>query len=453
MTGSQKDVLAEVRSRINQNVYYGWIIVGAAVVVGFFTIGLSASSNGILLPHLADNLADGSRGSISIGFSISVLFGAFISPWVGRYADTHSPRRVILIGVALIALSYIGISSAQTLWQFYLAKGVLFGLGIALAGPIVRNLIVAHWFDRMRGRALGFAVLGASIAGVLLPLVLNELVNSFGWRATVLSFSLIVVTVLVPTVLFVLRDRPEEIGEVKDGRRYANKVDVGDKPKDSVDQKAWTWRELVQSKAFWMTGLIFGPMMCVYMAIMVHLFGHVVASGLSTEQAAFVVSVVALFSLVGKPMIGFSADFLGARATIWISLFLQGSALVIFALSSELWHFVFAAALHGLGYAALSPIRTYVLAENIGVASLGASLGLLRWVEMPFAVSASPLAGFVFDATGSYSGAFLVLAGLIAIACIGPFFIQEKREPVLARRFRMISLKMRKRLRDESRIE
>ena len=105
MSNVQRNALADIRQRVNQTVYYGWIVVGAAIVVGFFTIGLSASSNGILLPHLADTLADGSRGNISIAFSISTFVGALISPWVGRYADNHSPRFVILVGAVLIALS------------------------------------------------------------------------------------------------------------------------------------------------------------------------------------------------------------------------------------------------------------------------------------------------------------------------------------------------------------
>ncbi len=444
MSEIQISAFAQIRNRVNQHVYYGWVIVGAAVVVGFFTIGLSASSNGILLPHLADTLADGSRGSISIAFSISTFVGALISPWVGRYADNHSPRRVILVGAILIALSYIGIATSQTLWQFYAAKGVIFGLGIAMAGPVVRNLIVAHWFDRLRGRALGFAVLGASIAGVALPLILNELVDSFGWRATVFSFSIVVAAVLFPTVLVVMRDRPEDIDEVRDGRRHARNQDVDNKAAPTEQEKAWTWQELVQSRAFWATGLIFGPMVCVYIAIMVHLFGHVIASGFSTESAAFVLTIVALFALIGKPIVGFLADFLGARATIWISLLFQGAALVIFAVSGELWQFIFAAALHGLGYAALSPMRTFVLAENISVASLGASLGLLRWLEMPFAVSASPVAGFVYDATGSYSGAFLVFAGFIALAAIGPFFVQDKRAPNLRPQLQSLTMQVRK---------
>jgi len=50
--------------------------------------------------------------------------------------------------------------------------------------------------------------------------------------------------------------------------------------------------------------------------------------------------------------------------------------------------------------------------------------GVLRRVELPFVLLASPIAGFIYDATGSYNDAFYILAGLIALACIGPFFIR-----------------------------
>ncbi len=425
------------------NIFYGWIIVAAAVLIGFLTTGLSGYANGILLPQLADALAEGSRGQISIGFSISTFLAALISPWVGRHADNHSPRRVLLLGVGLIALSYVGIASAQSIWQFYLAKGVLFGAGIAMAGPLVRNLIVAHWFERMRGRALGFSVLGASIAGVVLPLILNEMVNELGWRTTVYLFGFAVAVMLSPTVYFILKDRPEEIGEVRDGNAPESSV-TSTSPRNDEDERKWSWADLLKSRAFWATGLVFGPMFCVYIVIMVHLFGHVVASGLKTEQAALVLSVVALFSLTGKPIIGFMADFVGARITLWTSLILQGTALFVFTISSELWHFTFSAAMYGLGYAALSPMRTYVLAANIGTKSLGTAVGLLKWLELPFGIAASPIAGFVYDATGSYDSAFLVFAGFIVLGCIGPFFIKDDRAARLWERLTSLTSRLKR---------
>ncbi|MCG8441249.1 MAG: MFS transporter [Caulobacterales bacterium] len=407
--------------------FYGWVIVAVAVLLGFLTTGLSGYANGILLPYLSDALANGSRGQISIGISITTVVAAICAPFVGRYADEHSPRLVIFTGALLIAIAYVGIASAQSLWHYYLAQGIIFGLGVTMAGPIVRNLIVAHWFDRWRGRALGISVLGASLAGVALPLVLNEMAQGLGWRGTVSIFAVAVAGALLPAAYFVLRDRPEDIGEVRDGRKNAIAAERRAASDRADDERAWTWLEMLRNKSFWAVGLIFGPMTCVYIAISVHLFGHVLEAGLPTEQAALVLSTMALFSVLGKPVVGVMADFLGARTTIWASLGLQAVALVLFTGAAAPWQFLFAAALHGLGYSALSAMRTFALSTSLGTRSLGSSVGLLKWLELPFAVVASPLAGFVYDATGSYDLAFLVFAGFLAIACLGPFFIRDGR--------------------------
>ena len=66
----------------------------------------------------------------------------------------------------------------------------------------------------------------------------------------------------------------------------------------------------------WATGLTFGPMICVYLVIMVHLFGHAQESGLSDSEAALTLSVLAFASILFKPVIGFMADAIGARITL-----------------------------------------------------------------------------------------------------------------------------------------
>ncbi len=407
--------------------FYGWYIVVAAVVVGFLTTGLSGYANGILLPSLADTLADGSRGEISIGFSITTVMAAIIAPIAGRLGDKYSPRIILLIGACLIALAYVGIALSQNLWQFYLAKGIVFGIGITMAGPTIRSLIVARWFDSWRGRALGVSVLGASIAGVFLPLILNEMVTLLGWRNTVFVFAFAVTVLLIPTIWFVMKDRPEDIGEVRDGHAEASKKTTDIVSDRADDDKVLSWMEMIKQRSFWAAGLCFGPMTCVYIAISVHMFGHATNSGLSNEQAALVLSAIALASVIGKPIMGFLADTIGARATTWLSLALQGSALLLFTASSEFWHFLATASMHGLGYAAFSPMRTYVLSTSLGMGSLGSSVGLLKWIELPFGIVASPLAGFVYDATGSYDFAFTVFAGFIAVGAIGPFFFRDGR--------------------------
>ncbi len=405
------------------NVFYGWNIVGIAVMMGILGTGLSAYSNGIMLPYLADTLADGSRGEIALGYSIVTIVAAIIAPAVGRFVDTHSPRKAILIGIVITAVSYVMIARVQSVWQFFLAKGVVFGVGITLIGPLTRNRVVINWFDHWRGRALGISVLGASLAGIFFPPIINTIVNELGWRLTFLVFALATGAILLPLVYFLMKDRPEDIGEVRDGHNYVNRAEVRPVQSD-LEEREWTWQGLIKNPTFWAIGLIFGPMVCVYLAIMVHLFGHIVDMGLTTERAALVLSTVAILSAIGKPVIGLMADFLGARITIWIALVSQILALVLFTQISLFWQCLVAASLFGFGYAALSSMRTFAISTSLGNRSLGAALGLLKWLELPFAVVASPLAGFVYDNTGSYNAAFLTFTVFLGLACIGPFFIR-----------------------------
>lgn len=410
-----------------QRYFYGWNIVGAAIVIGFMTTGLGGYANGIILPHLADELADGSRGKVSLAFSMGTILVAVFSPFVGRHADKNSPRNVMLLGACLLSLVYLVLASAQTMWQLILAKSVLYGAAISMVGPMVRNMTVAHWFTRLRGRALGFSVMGASVAGVLLPLILSSLVTNLGWRTTVYGFAGGVALILLPLIWRVVKDKPAELGLLPDGA--APDAATGD---DSLaaghakDTEIWSWKELLRAKPLWATGFTFGPMICVYLVIMVHLFGHAQESGLSDSEAALTLSVLAFASILFKPVIGFMADTIGARITLWAALFAQATAMILFASADSMASFAITAVIFGFGYAALSSMRTFALAQAFGMKSLGSANGLLSWIELPFAALASPIAGFVFDSTGSYDGAFLVFAGFLMIGCLGPFMLPKK---------------------------
>ena len=300
-----------------QRYFYGWNIVGAAIVIGFMTTGLGGYANGIILPHLADDLADGSRGKVSLAFSMGTILVAVFSPFVGRHADKNSPRNVMLLGACLLSLAYLVLASAQTMWQLILAKSVLYGAAISMVGPMVRNMTVAHWFTRLRGRALGFSVMGASVAGVLLPLILSSLVTNLGWRTTVYGFAGGVALILLPLIWRVVKDKPAELGLLPDGAAPdAATGDDAQAASQAKDSEIWGWKELLRAKPLWATGLTFGPMICVYLVIMVHLFGHAQESGLSDSEAALTLSVLAFASILFKPVIGFMADAIGARITL-----------------------------------------------------------------------------------------------------------------------------------------
>ncbi len=393
------------------------------MLLGFLGTGFYSYSRGVFLPALAETLADGSRMAISIGFSVAAIVAAIISPPLGRFLDNHSPKLVILIGIFVVTASYLALGSVQTLWQFYLIVGVGFGVGMTCMGGMAWHRSVIFWFDHWRGRAIAFAVMGASLSGIMMPPLVTWIVDTYGWRTGYYTFAISTAVSLLPVVWFLMKDRPEDIGEVRDGHKYveshqAEQVEIKD------DSREWSWQGLLRSPAFWSIGVIFGSMVCVFAAVMLHLFGHLLDLGFSTQQAALVLSVTAFFAAFGKPVVGWLSDFWGARVSIWLALSCQGAALLAFTQADTYALALAAGGLYGFGYSGMSPLRTFAVSTSIGSRSFALATGVLRWVELPFVLVASPLAGFIYDATGTYNGAFVVLAGLMAFACIGPLFIK-----------------------------
>lgn len=417
--------------------FYGWVIVGVAGTLGFLGTGFYSYSRGVFLPSLAEDLGNGSRFAIAMGFSAAGITSAIIAPYIGHLLDRYSPRRIILIGIGVVSSAYLLLSVTQTLWQYYLIVGVGMGVGMSCMGGLAWHRSVISWFDHWRGRAIALAVMGASLSGVMMPPLVTALVEEFGWRGGFLTFAVITGLSLLPLVYFLMKDRPEQVGEVRDGRSY-----VASHSEEVVeivaDSRVWHWREMLKSRAFWSIGLIFGSMSCVYSAVMLHLFGHLLDIGLSTSYAAWILSATALFAALGKPVVGWLSDAFGAKVTIWLALSTQCAALLLFSQAGDFRLSITAACIYGLGYSGMSPLRTFSISTAMGSVSFGAANGVLRIIELPLVISASPLAGFIYDATGSYRIAFLILAGLMAVACIGPFFIKaggarERRRMKLSR--------------------
>lgn len=361
---------------------------------------------------------------ISFGFSAAAVTGAIIAPFLGRFLDAKSPKTVILIGIGIVTLSYFGLAASSNVWHFYFVVVIGFGVGINFMGSMAWHRCIIFWFDHWRGRAIALAVMGASLAGVLMPPLVTHIVGEYGWRFGYNMFAVSTALSLFPVVYFFMIDRPSDIGEVRDGQKYTDSH-AAEQVEVAADSAEWTWQELLRTPAMWAIGVIFGSMVCIFAAVMLHLFAHLLDLGISTADAAVVLSVTALFSLLGKPVVGWLSDFWGARITIWLALACQGIALIAFTMVDGFVLALFAAALYGFGYSGMSPLRTFAVSTSLGSKNFAYASAILRWVELPFILLASPLAGYIHDVTGSYNTAFAILSGLVLFACLGPLFIRE----------------------------
>jgi MFS family permease len=395
-----------------------------AGALSFLGTGFYSYSRGIFLPSLAQNLDNGERFYISMGFSLTAVTTALVAPYIGRYLDRGSPRKVMLVGILIMSCAYWSMAHVTNLVQYFFVVALGMGLGIACMGGLSWHRSVINWFDHWRGRAIALSVLGASLAGIVMPPLVAGLVDNYGLNATYTLFGTITALALFPIVFLFMKDKPSDVGEIRDGRQYVNA-----NPQEMVqimeDSKEWTIAQMYRSRAFWSIGIMFGAMTCVFSAVMLHLYSHFTDIGLEKATAAYILSFVGLFAAIGKPIVGWLSDYLGARISIWIALLSQGVALLIFSVATEATLSFIAACLYGFGLSGMSPLRTFSISTALGSKSFGTATGAIKFIELPFILSASPIAGLIYDTTGSYQIAFFILAGLMLAACIGPFFITD----------------------------
>ena len=216
------------------------MIVAVAALLSFLGTGFYSYSRGIFLPSLADALDNGERFGISMGFSAAAVTGAIVAPYIGRYLDHGSARKVLLLGTIIVTTCYVLLAMIGNMIQYFLVVSIGMGVGMVCMGGQAWHRSIISWFDHWRGRAISFSVLGASLAGIAMPPVVNALIELYGWRNAYLVFGGTTLVMLFPMIYLFMKDRPEEVGEVRDGRAYVERH-TNDVIEIEEDVRVWTF--------------------------------------------------------------------------------------------------------------------------------------------------------------------------------------------------------------------
>ncbi|KAF8902813.1 MFS general substrate transporter [Gymnopilus junonius] len=139
----------------------------------------------------------------SIQYSL-VFFPALI---VGRLFDLGYFRSIFLPSSAILVVATFLAAECKEYWQLLLCQGLLVGFGCGgIFGPT--TAIVAHWFKKRRGLAMGFIAIGSSLGGTLLPIAVKNLIPRVGFPWTMRIVGFILLAVLIASNLLLDRRLP-----------------------------------------------------------------------------------------------------------------------------------------------------------------------------------------------------------------------------------------------------
>jgi OFA family oxalate/formate antiporter-like MFS transporter len=394
-------------------IFFGWWVVFSSAAIVFLTGGTFFYGFGALFDPLVAEFG-WSHAAISFAFSLRSQTGGVAAPIVGFLVDRVGSRRVMVMGVLAVILGFVLLSRVQSLWAFYGAVMVI-SVGMSSSGGSVGMVAITHWFRRRRGRALAFMAMGSGTSGVMV-VVLVWLISTFGWRDALLIIAVVQFAVCVPLALSI-RDRPEEIGLRADGEPLSHRDEGGPQAPGAIVDEGLTVSQALHSSAFWRLAGAVALGNVGLMAIIVHQIPFFTDSvGLSESAAAASVTAMVMVSLAGRFGFGYLADLIDKRLVMAGAYTCVALGVLMFAVVFHPWQVVLALPLFGLGWGGIIPVRPAFQAEVFGLRAFGAIQGLVFTVATLGAIVGPVFAGWMYDQTGSYRLAFVILAATASLA-------------------------------------
>src|SRR5947209_417427 len=385
-------------------VFYGWVIVGAAMVVTCIGFGAMFSLGVFLQPMSADT--GWSRTGISTAALLNFLcmgIGSFV--W-GALSDRLGTRVVVLLGGTLIGFGTVMASRAATLGQFQIFFGVVVGFAAgSLYAPLTAT--TTRWFTRNRSLAVALVSAGLGLGSTTTAPLARWIITNYDWRTAMLVIGDLAWLFIIPAALLV-REPPASATAGLPGAAPA------------ADDPELTAEQALRTPQFAAIAFTYFSCCAAHSGPIFHMVTHAIDHGVPAMAAATVLSVASLASLSGKIVCGLVADRVGATRTLVAGLALQAVAVSLYVFTRDLASFYALAVMFGFAYGGVMPLYAILVREYFGARIMGTTFGAVAFVST-LGMALGPWAGgSLYDAFGSYFwlfiGSFGIGLGAVAIA-------------------------------------
>lgn len=349
-----------------------------------------------------------SRATITSGNAIGKiivgpLFG-FVAGWI---IDRFGPRRLMLTGIVLGGIALIGLSMMTSLWQFYLFY-LFNALGYMFGGPLPNQVLIARWFDKARGKAMGIAYLGIGVGGMLVPQMARSLTANYGWHQALMILGIIMVVIAFPMAWFVKEKPDHQLLQAK----QETKTHI---------------TPILRSLPFYL--LVIGSM-CSIGAVAgtiqnLKLFFSIDLK-FTQDMAANVLSIILGASILGRLLMGWLADRMQKKYVMIIIYSMVALSIPLLYFASTPGVIYVFAFLFGIALGGDYMIIPLMAAELFGLQVMGRIMGLVIMADGVSEALSPMLAAWLRDQSGSYANGFAALIILAIIGTIAVSFLPGK---------------------------
>ncbi len=418
----------------SSRLHYAWIIAAVTFVVIVLTAGVRAAP-GVLIVPLEEEF-HWSRATISFAIGVNLLLYGLIGPFAAALMDRFGVRRVMTLALGMTAVAVALSPMMQAAWQLVLLWGVGVGIGAGFIGAYLGAFIAARWFRQQQGVVIGVLTAGNAAGQLIFLPTMAAIVTEAGWRT--MSLCLAAVTLaFVPVLVWLMRDRPQDIGLAPYG-------EVGPAPPPAAasgNPFAATFRALnegARSRDFWLlAGSYFVCGASTNGLIGTHLIPACVDHGLTEIVGAGLLAGTGVFAFLGGTASGWLSDRYDNRTLLFWYYGLRGLSLMYlpFAFDMSFFGLTLFSMFYGLDWIAGVPPTVRLLTQVVGSERIGIMVAWITVIHQVGGAAAAYLGGLLRITFGTYSEAFmfsglLCIGGALMVLCIGVG--RRDREPAVA---------------------
>ncbi len=382
-------------------------------------------------PFIEEEL-DLTRSQLTGCYLLASLAAAVPMPFLGWLSDRYGLRRITFGIVIVLGFGCWLISQAHNV--IVLTLGFLMLRAFGQGGlTLMASNTLAMWFSRRLGFVSGLSGLGMSASFAAIPILYLLLIQQLGWREAYIALGVITWVVLLPLVILVYRNRPEDVGQGIDGLAvpplttgHKHNVVEGIAGEHSYDLKG-AWR----TRAYWIAAGLVAMWGMIGTGIFFNIVSYYETKGFTKEEAALTFTTVAMFMAALQFFGGTLADYCPLNIILCVSAAGLTTGVIVLLKMDSLWMGHLYAGLFGTSQGLLIAANNTIWAKYYGREHLG-KIRSSVWTATVAGCALGPfIMGFSYDYLGGYQPSLILFIGLLALGTVAALFVTPPRRSPL----------------------
>lgn len=332
---------------------------------------------------------------------------------VGTVFNKFSMRLAMPVYAICLTGGFFLYSTVNSLAQLYILSALV-GFGRGGVAVVPCGLLMNNWFKEKRGFATGIALAGSTAGGFVFVRIANAIIASMDWRRAYMVLGVMAAVLIIPTVIFVIREKPEDKGLRPYGATEENTASAVKAEFTGISRK-----KFLKTSAFWMLGITFFLISAINMGLQNNVSIYLtMQKGQTRELAADVASILLLSQVVGKILLGSIYDKKGVKfgSAYGCVVFLLSIVTIMLA-GNKAFAIIFGVIV-GLALSMTTCTPPLLTSLAVGRREYSSIYGLLNAFATAGVALGPVIAGFIYDHTESYDLAWIIFAVVAVVILV-----------------------------------